>query len=434
MELQKTDPQTPPTTTRRSGPEEAGCHASPNNRESTPPEGYDPITEIKRQRRWEQTFDVDGSLWDVREARATKHGFDLLFGLPANSHLSGKVLGGPARLIATPALVAYWEINRFNEGTTYDLPAGRTTMKRLRTRLRFNFVQDRRKFWEKRTGDLQILPTSEFAERYNVNKEVTSHWRLKMVGRTARPLGWWHHPEALAVLCNTSLKFREVASALSISISHAKRLQTLALAFDAKKVEEQPEVVGPIPTLRFPRKPTVPPVPCISPFRDDRKQGRLFSGSAWWRPARKTLAAAEPSEPSTESKTTRIMPSYPFSKRTAMRTRQLLLFSPPRAVDSNPMLFQVPAFDGTFYDVYESRPTKHGFDLLFGYPTKAHRRIYAKYNKTGLIPTAELVAYWEAHRIEDYVNFDLPAGETTLKRLRQRLGFNVKRDQRLAKA
>jgi len=98
------------------------------------------------------------------------------------------------------------------------------------------------------------------------------------------------------------------------------------------------------------------------------------------------------------------------------------------------MLFQVPAFDGTFYDVYESRPTKHGFDLLFGYPTRAHRRIYAGYNKTGLIPTAELVAYWDAHRIEPHANFDLPAGETTLKRLRKQLGFNMKRDERQAKA
>jgi len=177
----------------------------------------------------------------------------------------------------------------------------------------------------------------------------------------------------------------------------------------------------------------VPPVPCISPFRDDRRQGRLFSGSAWWRRARRKPGEAAISE-SEQSRTTRIMPSYQFSKRSSKRTGQLLLFAPPCALASNPMLFQVPAFDGTFYDVYESRPTKHGFDLLFGYPTKAHRRIYAKYNKTGLIPTAELVAYWEAHRIEDYVNFDLPAGETTLKRLRQRLGFNVKRDQRLAKA
>jgi hypothetical protein len=425
MEPQTTDPQNPPTT-RPGGLEQAGCHASPN-RESTPPEGYDPIAEIKRQRRWEQTFDVDGSLWDVREARATSHGFDLLFGLPANSHLHGKVLGGPARLIATPALVAYWEINRFNEGATFDLPAGRTTMIRLRKRLRFNFFKDRRKFWEKRAGDLQILPTSEFAERHNVTKVMTNGWRLQLLGRTARPLDWWHHPEALAVLCNTSLKFREVASALSISITHSHRLRILALAFDVQKLAEQPEVVGPVPTLRFPRKPTVPPVRRENPFRNHRKQGELFAGSAWWRPARNNTAA-----PSPESRTARVRSTHPFSKRSAMRTRQLLLFCPPRGLDSHPMLFQVPDFDGTFYDVYEARPTKHGFDLLFGYRTKAHRRIYAATNKPGLIPTVELVAYWDSHRIENHTNFDLPAGETTLKRLRTRLGFNVKRDQQLA--
>ena len=378
---------------------------APRPAENPPPRGYDPIAEIKRQRRWEQLFDVDGSLWDVREARATRHGFDLLFGLPANSHLPGKVLGGPARLIATPALVAYWEINRFNEGASYDLPAGRSTLKRLRKRLRFNFFTDRRKRWEKLTAELKTLPTCEFAERYQVSKEMTNHWRLDLLGRTARPLGWWHHPHALAVLRNTTLKFREVAHALDISITHAKRLRTLALAFDTQTLEKQPQVVGPVPKLRFPRKPTIPPVRRENPFRNHREQGRMFAGSDWWRPARQKQDAAVPTsaEPlpplRQESRRERNMPSYAFSQRSSKRTGQLLLFHPPR-VGSRPMLFQVPDFNGTFYDVYESRPTKHGFDLLFGYPTRAHRRIYAGYNKTGLIPTTELVAYWDAHHIE----------------------------------
>ena len=186
MELQTSDPHKPPSTCP-SGLEQRGCHVSTTS-ESAPPEGYNPITEIKRRLRWEQIFDVDGSLWDVREARATSHDFDLLFGFPANSHLRGSnVTGGPPRLIATPPLVAYWEINRFNEGATYDLPAGRSTLKRLRRRLRFHFVEDRRNFWKKRTADLQTLPTYEFAERYHVSKVLTNQWRLNLIGPHRAP-------------------------------------------------------------------------------------------------------------------------------------------------------------------------------------------------------------------------------------------------------
>lgn len=46
-----------------------------------------------------QVRDVEGSLWDVRQIRDTKHGFDLLFGSPEPR--LGSYKGGLPRLIAT---------------------------------------------------------------------------------------------------------------------------------------------------------------------------------------------------------------------------------------------------------------------------------------------------------------------------------------------
>ncbi len=196
-----------------------------------PPKPYSPMSIFKKEKRWEQIFDVDGSLWEVREARATKYGFDLLFGYPGNSHLPPRLIG-PSRLIATPALVNFWETYRTEEGYIYDLPAGRSTIKRLRRRLKLNLPVDRRKLWKKRAIDLKTLPTNDFAERYNVSKTVSTDWRYRIFGRTTRPDNWWRHPEALAVLRKKGLKLKEIALALKITTSHAHRLRALAAQLD----------------------------------------------------------------------------------------------------------------------------------------------------------------------------------------------------------
>ena len=49
-----------------------------------------------------QVRDVEGGLWNVREIRDTKYGFDLLFGSPI-SRVEPEINGLP-RLIATQAL------------------------------------------------------------------------------------------------------------------------------------------------------------------------------------------------------------------------------------------------------------------------------------------------------------------------------------------
>ena len=168
-----------------------------------------------------QVEDVDGALWNVHDARATKHGFDLLFGFPVSRIESS----GLPRLIATKALRDYWEANRIkHNGTLFDLPAGRTTLKRARQRLGFNVPQDAARFWQLRLHDLRKLGTREFSVRHDVPQYTVKEMRLKLLGKWARESNWWREPEFLKVL-RSDITLRETAKALGIGISHAKRLR-----------------------------------------------------------------------------------------------------------------------------------------------------------------------------------------------------------------
>ena len=161
-----------------------------------------------------QVRDVDGDLWDIRDMRTTKHGFDLYFGTPENNH--GAYRGGLARLIATQALCDFWEANQIRgHGFLFDLPAGATTLTRLRNRLGFNFRDDTREFWTARKEDLDSLRTSEFAARHGVNTEVAVDWRRKIIGIRARPIGWWRKPKFRKVLL-AGLTLIEVGRKLGI--------------------------------------------------------------------------------------------------------------------------------------------------------------------------------------------------------------------------
>lgn len=168
--------------------------------------------------------DVEGSLWDVRTVRDTKHGFDLLFGSPSASHL-GSYRGGLPRLIATQPLYDFWMANRTkHNGTIFDLPAGRTTLKRVRQRLGFNYFDDVSEFWHERSDDLELLSAREFATRHNVPVELVFDMRRRLLGKRARPIGWWTHPSSLQVL-QSNIPLREMGEKLNISISQAHRLK-----------------------------------------------------------------------------------------------------------------------------------------------------------------------------------------------------------------
>jgi len=173
-----------------------------------------------------QVRDLDGDLWDIRDVRDTKHGFDLYFGTPANDH--GAYRGGPPRQIATNALRKFWQVNRTKgHGFLYDLPAGRTTLKRVRKRLGFHYLDDLTEFWTDRIEDLGSLPAREFAEKHGVEVDVAFERRLTMVGKRAREIGWWRKPKIRKILLS-GLTLSQVGRKLGISISQSKRLRDRA--------------------------------------------------------------------------------------------------------------------------------------------------------------------------------------------------------------
>jgi hypothetical protein len=170
--------------------------------------------------------DVEGGSWDVRDIRDTKHGFDLLFGSPAD--WLGSYRGGLPRLIATRPLVEYWEANKTkHDGIIYDLPAGRSTLKRVRKHLRFNYHRNVAEYWRERMDDLKTLRPREFASRHNIPMAVVHENRLKLLGKSARELNWWQTPATIELLLSGQT-LRAIGEKLGIRITHTKRLRVRA--------------------------------------------------------------------------------------------------------------------------------------------------------------------------------------------------------------
>ena len=183
-----------------------------------------------------QVYDVDGSIWDVREARATKHGFDFLYGHPAMQPLSPR---RRSRYIVTPALVAYWQANRTNRKAIYALPVGRSTVQIIRRHLGFNFIRDRRALWQTRAADLKKMRMRKFAERHAVSPGKAYRWRQLIVGRVRRSRNWWRDPEALQVL-RSNITLREMSETFGISISQVCRVRRCALAPEPEPAPARP--------------------------------------------------------------------------------------------------------------------------------------------------------------------------------------------------
>jgi hypothetical protein len=168
--------------------------------------------------------DVDGHLWDVRDIRSTKYGFNLCYGTLANDPIPYGG-GGLPRLIDTEALRDFWDANRTTHcGLLFDLPAGRTTLKRARKRLGFNFHDDTQEFWRDRMGDLELLPAREFAARHGVQRAVALDRRRGIFGTQTRATGWWRKPKFVKILLS-DLTLTRAGRKLGISITHTKRLR-----------------------------------------------------------------------------------------------------------------------------------------------------------------------------------------------------------------
>ena len=176
--------------------------------------------------------DALGLEWDILEARETKYGFDIYYGRRHNA--VGLECGGPLRLIYSQELKSFWEKNSIRmDGTLFDLPAGRTTLKRARTALGFHWDRDSERFWRKRKKDMQELKPREFEQKhkeYHITRHRMSFWRRRMLGpKGRRPIGWWKDPEILRILLSgKSLNQMRAILPEKISTTHAKRLRTRA--------------------------------------------------------------------------------------------------------------------------------------------------------------------------------------------------------------
>jgi len=228
-----------PTPTGVSHESDISTSVTSQQQQLGPAETANPLKELRLRDRWLQAYDVHGTLWEVREARPTKHGFDLLYGKLVNPPVASCYSGGPNRLIVTPALLNYWETHRLEEGRIYDIPAGRTTIKRARLRLHLNFVRERTALWRKRLPDLQNLSIREFSKRHNVPVEIAKAWRYKMFGRIARPLNWWHDPAVLEELLSGKT-LKAIGVNLGISTSQVHRLRARAQELTSAPVKLRP--------------------------------------------------------------------------------------------------------------------------------------------------------------------------------------------------
>ena len=166
-------------------------------------------------------IDFEGRSWDVREFRRTKYGFDLAIGWPDGRR--GKGYGGPA-LIPTIELIEYWNSAAVRRGAIYDLPMGRTAIKRLRLVLGMNFYEDVEGWWLDRKKDLDSLRGSHFAKKHGAHESEISQAHTRLIGPRLRARGWWREKTNAEVLLS-SLPIREIAQKLKVSDGSARRLR-----------------------------------------------------------------------------------------------------------------------------------------------------------------------------------------------------------------
>ena len=178
---------------------------------------------------YEQIIDVVGSVWNIRQSRPSKHGFPLLFGYPAFTPSYRRKPAGKYHLIATPALLKYWQNCPQKNEDIFDLPAGASTLARLRQSLRRKFVSLQLAPQRQQGAQTSMRAIRDFAARFDVSLEEAQDWHFFLLDPLTRPVAWWKEPAALAVF-RSPLTLREMAETLRISEAQAGRLKLRALA------------------------------------------------------------------------------------------------------------------------------------------------------------------------------------------------------------
>lgn len=120
-----------------------------------------------------QATDAQGAVWDVRERRASGHGWDILIGWP-HGEPRGRGCGG-VKAILTAELARYLIDTRPRDVA---LPIGLTTIKRLRHDLGLSWSWDA--WWQDRATDLQSMTLEQFCARHGCSIGAASQRRQQM--------------------------------------------------------------------------------------------------------------------------------------------------------------------------------------------------------------------------------------------------------------
>ncbi|MEI8371849.1 MAG: hypothetical protein WCJ35_03335 [Planctomycetota bacterium] len=166
--------------------------------------------------------DVFGDSWDLRERRPTAYGWSVCLGWPHGQPRGRGGTGGPS-IIVTRELLGYLESVRETPGT-YDLPIGRTAIKRLRRLLGMDWFAENEAWWQERIEELSTMTLQKFAEKYGLSEGAVDLWRLRFFGRQLRPEGWWLKEPARELLGGDYPR-TYVAQCLDVSLGTVGRLR-----------------------------------------------------------------------------------------------------------------------------------------------------------------------------------------------------------------
>lgn len=127
-----------------------------------------------------QVEDINGEVWDVREARPTPHGFAVLLGWPQSIQRGQG--GGGVRVILTPHIADYLAAH-CHAPNKIDLPISGTTIKRLRKLLGQDWTLDNEQWWHDHKADLLSSTLTDFCQHHGKSQGAASQWRAVFGGK-----------------------------------------------------------------------------------------------------------------------------------------------------------------------------------------------------------------------------------------------------------
>ena len=337
-----------------------------------------------------QAIDSFGHLWNVTDSRPTEHSWNILLGFPVDNGIQSK-RKGPAQVILTPELCSYLEEFRMKRGKV-QLPVSSITVCNLRRKLGMNYWHDCKKWWKETENAAISGSVSPQGDALLKPKNLT--WKRDEI-RQCREL------------LERGMDIAEVARILGRKEKaiFGLRKRLLGLKVHPWTAEEHEQFLAAL-------EKDVPPDEVAQAL--GRTVGSVKARAGELRKEKREVFA----EIFLELAPNCIPPELK-GKRSSIK--QVPMHSLPRKKN----LPQVIDCFGQLWDVTESRPTEHGWDVLLGFSALSK----GKKGASKTILTAELRDYLELHRM-DRSALRLPITPTTIHRLRQALGMNYTRDRK----